>query len=434
MFPMSSPPIILGAGLTGLSAAYHSTGIVYEKQQRPGGHAKSWSKQGFTFDEGIHVLHTSNEYVLSLLKNVGADLAEHSREAWIHSFETLTRYPFQANTYGLPIPIVKDCLLGFIENQFRDVEKVKTYEDWIYYLFGKGIAEHFMIPYSQKFWGVGPTELTTEWVSVRHPRPTLAEVLDGALHEQTKGFGVNAEFRYPKAGGFGSIGESLAKAVEGRVHYGMRATRVDVVRRQIEFNGQETIPYERVMSTIPLPSLLAMIPEAPAEVREAAGKLRANSIVAVNLGVDRPNLTTKHWIYYPERQYCFFRISFPFNKAAGMAPVGASSIAAEISYGNENALPCSRELLVERVHQDLVKAKVLLGSDRLVFADLIDIPNAYVLYDHVRRAAVKCIHDYLKQFEVYPCGRYGDWTYYWSDEAILSGKKTALELAGKRSA
>ena len=108
----------------------------------------------------------------------------------------MTRYPFQANTYGLPSDIIKDCLLGFIENDFTDRDNIKNYEDWIYYIFGKGIAEHFMIPYSKKFWGVDPKQLTTEWVNVRHPRPSMSEVITGALQDQEKRFGINGSYRY----------------------------------------------------------------------------------------------------------------------------------------------------------------------------------------------------------------------------------------------
>ena len=141
---MAVAPIILGGGLAGLSACYHGDGVVYEKDETAGGHARSHSQGGFTFDEGIHVLHTSNTYVLKLMEEIGADLIVRKRDAWIASNGAMTRYPFQANTYGLPVAIVKDCLLGFIKNDFGDRERIKNYEDWLYYMFGKGITEHFL--------------------------------------------------------------------------------------------------------------------------------------------------------------------------------------------------------------------------------------------------------------------------------------------------
>ena len=423
--------MILGAGLSGLSAAYHSDGIVFEKESRVGGHAKSKQSDGFIFDEGIHVLHTSNEYVLNLLGKVGARLASHTREAWICSFGAQTRYPFQANTYGLPVPIVKDCLLGFIQNDFKDREQIKTYQDWIYFMFGKGIAEHFMIPYSKKFWGVSADELTTEWVNVRHPRPSLEEVIEGSLHDQTKGFGVNAEFRYPEQGGFGAIGEALASTVRDRIRLGMTVTRIDVKRREIEFNHREKIPYDKVISTLPLPDVIGMIPDAPREVVEASRKLRCNSILAVNLGVDRAHLTDKHWIYFLENEYSFFRISFPFNKAGHMVPQETSSISAEIAYSDAHPLPCSREHMTQRVIEDLKRAKILAADDKVVLTDTIDIKYGYVIFDQARRPAIQLIHSYLEQHGIFPCGRYGEWAYIWSDEAILSGRKVAMQVQGR---
>ena len=93
--------VILGGDPAGLSAVYRSDGVVFEQDRVIGGRAKSNHRDGFVFDEGIHVLHTKNEYVLQLLAKVGANLVEHTRKAWIHSFGALTRYPFQAKVASL---------------------------------------------------------------------------------------------------------------------------------------------------------------------------------------------------------------------------------------------------------------------------------------------------------------------------------------------
>jgi protoporphyrinogen oxidase len=426
---MTKPPIILGGGLAGLSACFHGDGVIYEQKEASGGHARSHSRDGFTFDEGIHVLHTNSEYVLKLLEKTNADLEVKERSAWIVSNGGMTRYPFQANTYGLPANIVRDCLLGFIQNDFTDRDQIKNYEDWIYFMFGQGIAEHFMIPYCKKFWGVDPKMLTTDWVNIRHPRPSLEEVITGALEDQTKGFGINAVFRYPREGGFGRIAQSLADQCEGRIHPGMRATRIDAQRREVEFNGGTVIGYDNILSTIPLPDLVNIIPDASESVREASGKLRTNSIFVVNIGVNRPNITDKTWIYYLGKEYSFVRVSFPFNMARSVAPTGTSSISAEIAYGNDNPLPESPDKIGDRVIADLIRADLLRPDDEIVYLDTIDIKYGYVIYDEDRKPAIETIHEYLKSINIIPCGRYGMWGYLWSDEAILSGKKAAENLA-----
>lgn len=420
--------------MTGLSAAYHNKeGVVYEKEKVAVGHGKSHTVNGYIFDEGIHVVHTNDKDVLDLYEKLGVKFLIKKREAWIYSWDTLTRYPFQANTHGLPVNIVKDCLLGFIQNDFGDRSKIKNYEDWIYCIFGKGIAEHFMIPYAQKFWGVHPRELMTDWVDIRHPKPSLEEILEGALHEQTKGFGVNAEFRYPERGGFGAIGEVFAKQVEGRLHLGRQVTGLEVHKKRVEFNHSETVSYDQLLSTMPLPDLVRCIPDAPQDVKDAAGKLRTNSILVVNIGLNRTHISEKHWIYYHEKKYPFFRISFTENYASDTVPVGKSAIAAEVAYNREtNPLNESHEEIATRVVASLKELGIIRGDDEILFTYTIDIKYAYVIHDKYRIPAVQCIHEYLKRHEIYPCGRYGDWGYLWSHDAVVRGRDVALELKNSR--
>lgn len=425
--------LILGGGLAGLSASYHGGGEIFEKDGNFGGHARSHLEEGFAFDEGIHVLHTDNEYVLKLMDEIGADLEIKERDAWIFSHGTFTRYPFQANTYGLPTDIIKDCLIGFIENDFQDKKNIKNYEDWILYMFGEGIAKHFMIPYSKKFWGVDPKELTTDWVNVRHPRPTLDEVITGAITDQKKGFGINAVFRYPKKGGFGFIGNALEQACNESIHANMKATNIDLENQIVTFNGNEEIGYEKLLSTIPLPELINLIPEAPIEVIDATKVLRTNSIYVVNLGINRPNITKKSWIYFVDKEFSFVRVSFPFNFTKdhdSVVPDGQSSISVEIAYGNDNPLPENgvKEKIIKRVIKDLIKAEIIKESDEITYQHTYDIKYGYVIYDKNRRPSIKKIHDFLKPYNIFPCGRYGLWAYLWSDEAIMSGKVASEKL------
>ena len=428
---MSEQPIILGGGLAGLSACYHGDGIIYEKTQKTGGHASSHEKSGFIFDEGIHVMHTKNEYILSLMEKLNVDMEIRERNAWIMSHGVMTRYPFQANTFGLPINIVNDCVQGFIENDFVDNEEIDSYEDWIYYMFGKGIAKHFMIPYCKKFWGLDARELTTEWVNVRHPRPSTDEVIKGSLREQTKGFGINAIYRYPKKGGYGYIGKCLTDKCEGRIEVGMEATSINVKKKEIEFNHNEVVSYDNILSSLPLPELIKIIPDAPDEVRKAVSRLKTNSIFVVNIGVNRAKITDKNWIYYLEKEFSFIRVSFPFNQSDNVAPHGTSSISAEIAYGHGNSLPTSKDKMEDYVVHELIEANVIEASDEIIYLDSIDIKYGYVIFDKERKPSIKIVHDYLKSVDIVPFGRYGMWAYLWSDEAMLSGKKVAEKYSNK---
>lgn len=115
---MSKRIIILGAGLSGLSTAYHLQNgcCVYEQEDEVGGLARSDKVDGFTFDYDGHLLHFKTDYVKKLIQKLLPGLfVAHSRNSWVFSHNVFTKYPFQANTYGLPSSVVKKCILGMFD-------------------------------------------------------------------------------------------------------------------------------------------------------------------------------------------------------------------------------------------------------------------------------------------------------------------------------
>lgn len=423
--------IILGAGLAGLSAAYHGKmRSVYEQNSMVGGVCVSPKIKGYTFDLGIHVLHSKNSYVLDLLqKKLKVKFNQRNRVGRIFSFDRLTLYPFQANTFGLPIPIVKECLVSYIKvyankNKSKNTNtKYDNYEDWIISTFGKGVAKHFMIPYSDKFWTVPAKDLTTDWLDVRIPMPTLDDVVEGALTEQHKEFGPNSIFRYPLRNGIGAIPESFMK--KGlNVTFNKRAVEIDTKRKKIKFSDGTEQTYDIMISTIPLPELVKLI-DAPKSVTKAADQLKYNSILSVNLGIDRDKLTDKHWIHFPEEKYIFFRMCFMKNFSPNLVPKRKSSISAEVSYSKYKKI--DKEAIVDAVKKDVVKAKILKKSDKIELVDVRDIKYGYVIYDHNRKRNLSKIKRYLKSKSIIVAGRYGSWEYQWMDDAILDGKRAAEE-------
>jgi protoporphyrinogen oxidase len=79
--------IISGAGLAGLSVAWHlqKKGIdclIFEKEAEVGGVCRSTKLNGFIFDRGGHVFHFRNPYAFSFVKDLlGQNLKRHRRIA-----------------------------------------------------------------------------------------------------------------------------------------------------------------------------------------------------------------------------------------------------------------------------------------------------------------------------------------------------------------
>jgi len=415
--------VILGGGVAGLMAALTADEAqVYEAERDWGGAAGSDTCDGFTFDRGIHVLQTTNMAIVELLEQLGVEFGIVERSAHIYAFGKYTAFPFQINSTNLRLDRRIRCVVAYLRRNSNP--EPADYAGWIYRSIGRGFGDTFLIPYSEKFWGVHPHEMSFEWTGNRVPKADIWKVLRGAVISRNTRVGTNASFRYPRGKeGYGEVPSALRRRVGNRLHTGHRATRVDTSRKQVIFNGDTKADYKVLLSTIPLPTLTQIATDVPHEVHDAVDVLRTNSIMVVNLGIARADVSTKHWIHFPEKDIAFFRISFPSNFSPDLVPEGCSSVSAEVSYPTGS--PPDRETLVQRVIDDLVKVGVLRADDRVVARHTRDIPWGYCIYDDARRQALPVIRNWLDGRDIIPAGRYGLWTYFWSDEAMVSGQKAA---------
>ncbi|MFH1724587.1 MAG: FAD-dependent oxidoreductase [Elusimicrobiota bacterium] len=435
---ISTDVLILGGGLAGLSTAYHLDRLgrrrlrhlVVEKDGRVGGRAGSVAKDGFLFDYTGHLLHLHDPYgkrlITSLLRG---NLAVHERSSWIHSHGRFTRYPFQANTYGLPPRVVAECVAGFMKNVHRPPKlgSRPSFEAWCLNTFGEGISKHFMIPFNRKLWLTRLGDLTTEWQGRFLPRPTPEEVLYGALVDQKKFFGYNAYFRYPLRGASQALPDALAARV-GTVRLGSRVTRVDLAQRVAVVEGLGEVRYERLVNTMPLVDFLDMAGPLPAAVRSARRQLRHITVYNLNIGIKRANVSDKHWIYFPEKRFVFYRAGFTSNFSRYVAPKGTSSMYIEVSRRPGQKVDLDR---LERQCLDGLRAcGILKASDRLASRVWMPIECAYVVYDRRRTPGVGRILPFLSRKGVSSIGRWGGWKYSFMEETVLDGKRCAERLLG----
>jgi protoporphyrinogen oxidase len=434
--------VVLGAGLAGLSAALHLQDheevLVLEKEDRPGGLCRSFVKDGFTFDLTGHLLHLRRPEIRSLVESLIPQdrFARIDRRAFIHSRGVFTPYPFQVNTHGLPPEVVKECLMGFVEalgaGEVGSGEvALLSFKQWVLRTFGAGIARHFMIPYNEKLWLTDLDEVTCDWVSWSIPRPTLSDVVDGALGISRKSFGYNPSFLYPKSGGIQILPEALAARVRG-ITCRAEVASVDAARRAVTLRSGGEIPYDHLVSTMPLPKLLAVTRGLPRGVADAARGLRHVAVINLNLGVERVLQRDKHWVYFPEKEYPFYRAGFPASFTEAAAPEGCSSIYLEIAL--RPGEPWDADLLFEQARQGLIRAGVLSAQDRIVCRQAFHIDPAYVIYDKRRREIVPRALEELAARGIHSIGRYGAWYYNSMEESMADGRALALEiLAGKAS-
>jgi len=422
--------IILGGGLAGLSTAYFSKVpvLIIEKNDTPGGLCRSYTEDGFTFDHTGHLLHFRRNWTKALVKKLlKGNIKKISRNAAIFSHGRYTPYPFQANTYGLTPEIVKDCLLGFIQTLLdSDKKDLNNYESWINGTFGRGIAEHFMIPYNKKLWLCDLKELTTDWVSEYIPKPKLEAVLDGALGIKTHPMGYNAYFYYPKIGAIQSLVDGFLSSVKN-LKTGTEVTRIDVENRLLHTSNGEELEYDHLISSIPLRNLIDLITPKPSTLEDLKNKLDYVSVFNINLGVARERISPYHWIYFPEEEFVFYRCGFPTNFSEHIAPEKTSSIYVEISFRGGDKF--NENLVFSKTLDGLAECGILKSGSEIIHKSTRLIEIAYVKYTHARKDTLSKIFDFLSKSRISTIGRFGAWEYSAMEEAIIWGKNTAESLS-----
>ena len=432
--------VIIGAGLSGLSCAYHLDGnyALLERENEPGGMVRTTMRLNrFLCDGTGHWLHLRNPGMKELVyRLLDGQLVEYERKAVIYSQGVFTLFPFQANTYGLPREVVLECLLGLLKARHPEdfglqapASPPTSFRDWIERYFGMGIARYFMVPYNEKLLGVSLDELRPEYAERFIPRPSIEDVLKGALGFSRELLGYNARFVYPRTGGIGSLARAFAKALPVAPRYGCAATVVDIPGRALTLSTGERLSFKQLVNTMPLTTLIRLCQGLPREVQEASSKLRATTVHYFDLGVRGPSdmASDYHWIYFPEPEFIFYRAGSYSAVHKGAAPDGCRSYYVELS-GDRAGLLKQPEALKARVLSDLKRVRVISERDEILFMELCQIPQAYVVFDKNYEAAREVVLDYLADQGIKSIGRWGGWNYGGMEDAMLDGKRAAEAL------
>ncbi|HRN78039.1 MAG TPA: FAD-dependent oxidoreductase [Candidatus Dependentiae bacterium] len=425
--------VIIGAGLTGLSAAYHlekkgfSDYLLFEKESTIGGLCRSVQQDGFTFDFTGHLLHTSDPYFRALLEDIVGleNFNIIQRRSFVYSQDVYTRYPYQINLYGLPTQTIANCIEGFVQRSTH-IKQPKTFRDWVLKNFGAGFGKHFFFPYQRKIFAYDINKLSASWTGRFVPSTSLTQIINGALYDNTESIGYNANFLYPKHGGIFAWVEKFAQRIKKPIHTNFCVQTINLQHKTITFTNGHVEPFEQLITTMPLDNLLNHLEDKPTTAfKRARPYLLCNSVVNFNLGIKNKNVSDKHWIYFPQRNYPFYRLGFPHNFADSMAPAGCSSLYGEFAHVNKPA-SWVKKTLQDALHK--TKHVLNINEQDIATECIIHIPHAYVIYDFWREKNLSTLLHRLQEQHVYSVGRYGEWKYASMQEAILDGKKIADTL------
>jgi protoporphyrinogen oxidase len=425
--------VILGSGMGGYGAAYrfHNEGIkpvMYDKNAYYGGHTASFPDSGYIFDQGPHISFTKDTRIQELFaesvggkyESMGLNLNNYWRGHW-------PQHPVQLHLHGLPEDIVVKALSDFVEERSAPERTIKTYADWLLSSFGRTFAELFPMQYTKKYHLTTADNMSTDWLGPRVYRPSLEEVLRGAISPTAPNVHYITNFRYPEQGGFQSY---LNKFVPlGNLKLNHELVSIDARARELHFANGVVTKYDGLVSSVPLPDMIRMIKGAPKDVAEAASRLACSTCILVNVGVNREDLSKSQLTYIYDDDICFTRLSFPHMFSRNNVPPGTGSIQAEVYFSNKyKPLTSKPDDLIEPVVKDLRRMGLIREDDKVLHTNARLLKYANIIFDLDRAPALKTVHGYLDDLGITYCGRYGDWGYMWTDESFKSG-----ELAAERA-
>lgn len=433
--------LIIGAGPTGLGAGYrlkelgYRNFVICEKQRQIGGLAQSFTDAaGFTWDIGGHVLFSHYAYYDQVFERLmGNDYSFIERESWVRMFGTWVPYPFQNNIRYLPKEVAFECLSGLIKAQHgkgkvASAAAAANFGEFIDAVFGEGIARWFMRPYNFKVWAHPPEMMNKQWIGERVAVLDVDRALRNViLGMDDFGWGPNNRFKFPLRGGTGGFYSRFAPILEGHLRTGIGVVSIDVEKKEARFDDGSTERFDLLLSTMPLDVLCRDVLKGPVpeQVRAAAQRLRHSGGHMVGVGIRRPCPSTKSWMYFPEDNCPFYRVTYLSNYSPYMTPDNAThySLLCETSFSEFKR--ADRDTIVEETIRGLVNAGMIDEAERrdIVSTWLYSAEYAYPTPSVERDEILSNVIPALEGYGVFSRGRFGMWKYEVAntDHSLMQG-------------
>jgi protoporphyrinogen oxidase len=377
--------LVLGAGPAGIAAAQRAARrgidvVVLEREERVGGASASFELAGLRVDHGSHRLHrTIDPAILAELERLlGDDLQVRERDGRIRLAERWLGFPLRA------ADLVRHLPPGFAARAAWDAATAPfrhprndTFAEVVRAQLGPTMLDRFYGPYARKLWGEAPEDLAGEQARRRITADTPLAVLRRVV---AGGDPAARTFRYPRRG-FGQLWEALADdaaSAGADVRLGADVTslrHLDGVVEATTSAGTWRAP--RVLSTVPLPLLARLHPDAPADVVADARALRTRAMTLVYLVVDAPRWTTFDAHYLPEGWTPVTRISEPRNyRDSADDPADVTVLCAEIPCGVGDAVWDADDASLGDLVRDGI-ARAGLPSPAVLETHTRRLPSAY---------------------------------------------------------
>ena len=463
--------IIIGSGPTALGAAQRLLElmsrkfpklsiVILEQNGKPGGLATSErDDRGFLWDMGGHVVFSHYEYF--------DDTLDRSIESW--NWRERAAYAFMKGSDGIrrfiPYPVQNNievmdkvdqekCLSGLEEVAAKNgtPKNPANFDQWLVSNFGLGLYEVFLKKYNRKVWTVDPSEMNSAWVGERVALPNITAIkrkiatYDNGTLARDSAWGPNNSFRYPRYKGTGGIWQAITDRLPRiwfKFHSKVIGLNMDtnVVRVESGTNVKsvQEFHYDTLISTAPLDIFVKMMTgrdESLEEMQKLASGLVYSHTHVIGIGLTGqppPTLLSKSWMYFPDGDAPFYRITVFSSYSDDHVPEPRKqwSLMCEIAEPkqNSNLEYWTKENLINTTIQALVEYR-FITSDMVVSKYYRRLEHGYPVPSINREAILDKVQPWLESKGIYSRGRFGGWRYEVSnqDHSFMQGVEVVDKL------
>ena len=452
----SKSVVVIGGGPAGLTAAYElqkrsddHVPLVLEGSDMVGGISRTESHKGYRFDIGGHRFFTKVKEVEDMWTEVlEDDFITVPRSSRIYYRNRFFDYPLKPMNALGNIGLYESfrIILSYFKWKVRPYKDEQTFEEWVINRFGGRLYMHFFRSYTEKVWGISPREIRADWAAQRIKNLSLWKAVWNAFSGSNDTTSLIEEFRYPRLGP-GMMWEKCAEKIEeqgGEVrmrsevvkvhHAGNRVTSIDVRKWSPEGEdlGIETIEGDHFINSMAMRDLVHAFDKPPAEVVEAANKLKYRDFLIVTLVLNSADPFPDNWIYIHSPDVKVGRIQNFRAWSEEMVPdPNTASIGMEYFCNIGDDL---WEMSGEELHALASKELAQLGlatEDMVLDSAVIRQPKAYPVYDGEYMDALEVIGKWIRSFENFQTvGRNGLHRYNNQDHSMLSAMYAARNVLG----
>lgn len=444
---------IIGAGVTGLSAAYNLSKsnkyyvTVFDKADKIGGMALTFKKDGYFLDLGPHKFFSNlKNREKEVLDIIGDDnLLKIKKESQIRLFNRFIDFPVGLVDI-LKINPITGLSMG-IDYGLSIIKKIlikkteKTYKDYLSNRFGSVAYNLTFAPYAQKIWG-NPETLDKDLAATRVAAPNLLEMIKQMIFKVKSKTTISADFfHYPKYGS-GILLDRLATKINktgGHIKTSSPLESIEVNKNSVisfTINNNKILlgKNDIFISTIPIETLVSLSNIKNNSLTENTKKLQYRNILLVYLVINKNNISNQNWYFFPEKKYIFNRVFEQKNFSSFMIPKNKTVLCCEITCNDIDKIwnESSDQSTINTVTEQLIECNLINKADiRDTFTKRLN--HGYPIYFVGYKKILDNIFSKLDSItNLFTIGRQGGYNYVGMIDCFDIGIKTTDHLLGSK--